>query len=92
METGFLTSSGTSIKSGQQIYELLMLLRYPKKLLSLKRKSQLRWVRFELPANSVDLRNVQYGFENKAKIVLGFGVHFPEIYCVEKVARGTLYY
>lgn len=42
METGFLTSSGTSIKSGQQIYELLMLLRYPKKLLSLKRKSQLK--------------------------------------------------
>ena len=38
----------------------------------IKGKSQLRCIQFELPANSVDTRNVQYGFENKAKIVLGF--------------------
>jgi len=58
----------------------------------IKGKSQLRCIQFELPANSVDTRNVQYGFENKAKIMLDFEVHFPEIYCAEKMAQGTLFY
>lgn len=37
----------------------------------------------------MDTRNVQYGFENKAKIMLDFEVHFPEIYCAEKNGSGN---